>query len=236
MMTGNNIIPSGSYILKLISLILVIISCNGSLYSQNEDFELWTGISLAAKPFKNISFDLEEEIRFRNNAGETDSYHTDAGISFELWKGFTVAGHYRFIMGNEEDERYSKTHRYYFDLSYSKKLDRFELFARTRYQTRYKDINNSEPGHIPENYSRNKIGLDYDIYRTPLKVRLWFEFYYQLNNPAGNSVDKIRFAPELRYKINRFNELKMFYMIEKEYFVRDPALIYILGIGYAYDI
>ncbi len=233
---GINKIPFRSYIIILIFFSLIIISNTNSLFAQNRDFEVWTGVALEAKPFKNISLEIEEEIRFRNNAGEIESYFTDAGLSVDIWKGFTLGGYYRFIMKNEEEERYSKIHRYYFDLSYGKKLGRFELSARTRYQTRYKDIYTSEQGYLPEKYSRNKFGVSYDIYRTSLEPKLSFEFYYQLNNPEGNSIDKIRIAPELRYTIKRSNEIRIFYMIEKEYFASDPATIYVLGVGYAYKI
>jgi hypothetical protein len=231
-----NRMPLRSYIFILISNLLILTSNTGLLVAQARDFELWSGVSIETQHFNRISFELEEEIRFRNNAGNLDSYFTDAGISVDLWKGFTIAGYYRFVRRNEQEERYSKIHRYYFDLNYRKKIGRFELSARTRYQTRYKDYFSSELGYIPERYSRNKITVIYDIYRSALEPRLWFEFYYQLNNPHGNTIDKIRFAPELRYSINLKNELKLFYMVEKEYYVDNPAVLYVLCIGYIYKI
>ena len=235
MIMGINKILARTYIFILIQLLFTIISNTDTLSAQNRDFQLWTGAAIEAEPFKNISLEIEEELRLKNNAGDIESYFTDIGLSVDIWKGFTIGGYYRFVMKNEE-ERYSKIHRYHFDLSYGRKLGRFELSARTRYQIRYEDVYTSENGHLPEKYSRNKLRVSYDIYRTSLEPRLWFEIYYQLNNPEGNCIDKIRIAPELRYTIKSSNEIKIFYMIEKEYRVSDPALIFVLGVGYAYKI
>ena len=236
MTRGINEIACRKSTVRLIALFLAVISNINLFFAQDKDFELWTGVALEANLFKNISFDLEEEIRFRNNASEFAVYFTDAGISIDLLKRFTFSGNYRFIRNKELTDNYSNIHRYYFDLSYSKNINRFAFIFRTRYQIRYENVYSSESGYLPEKYSRNKFGLTYNIYRSPLKVRLWGEFFYQLNNPEGNKIDKIRYAPELRYVINKSNELKIFYIIEKEYYIENPSIIYILGISYGYKI
>ena len=204
--------------------------------AQTEDFQLWSGIRLDIKVTKSISAKIEEELRLMDNITQVDNYFTDAGISYNFRNNFTLGGYYRFIRKNEPGDIYSNIHRYYFDLEYDNRLGRWEFSLRTRYQSRYKNIKSSELGYKPENHSRNKIGLSYDIYRSPLKPELWCEVYYQLNNNRGNKIDKIRLAPELNYSINRSNRVKIYYMIEKECSVKNAATNYIVGIGYIYKI
>ena len=222
------------FLIKIIAVLLVSIYHNNPGYTQTKDFQLWSDIKLEVEVFKNISVEIEEEIRLTENISRIEDYFTDVGISYNFWDNFTFSGYYRFVRRNELDERISNIHRYYFDLKYDWKIKRGELSLRTRYQSRYKNINSDDTGYKPENHNRNKLRFSYDIYRSPLKPELWFEVYYQLNNPDGNKFDKIRFAPELVYLINNRIRANVYFMIEKEYNVKNPSTNYILGTGFLY--
>jgi len=226
--------PDNHISCKLIILLLVIPFQFDSGTAQTEDFQLWSGIGLDISVTRRVSVKIEEELRLMDNVTRVDNYFTDAGISYNFWNNFTLGGYYRFIRKNELEDVYSTIHKYYIDLEYDNRLGRWEFSLRTRYQSRYKNVKSSELGYKPEKHSRNKISLAYDIYRSPLKPEIWCEVYYQLNNSEGNEIDKLRFAPELNYSINKSNRVKIYYMIEKEYSVKNPATNYVLGIGYIY--
>jgi hypothetical protein len=219
---------------RLVLLFFIFIFQCPQGFAQSDDFQLWSGVSLDISITKKISFEIEEEVRLKDNAAEIDMYFTDAGISYNFWNNFKLAGNYRYIRKYEPEGVYSNMHKYYIDLEYENNIRRWEYSIRTRYQSRYRNIRSSELGFKPENHSRNKVCLAYDIYRSPLKPELCCEIYYQLNNPDGNKIDKIRLSPGLNYSINRANRIKIFYMIEKELSVKNPATNYILGIGYTY--
>ncbi len=226
--------PDRHFLIKIITVLLVFLYQNNPGYSQTEDFQLWSDIKLEIDIFKKMKAEIEEEIRFSDNISRIEDYFTDVGVSRSFWNNFTLGGYYRFVRRNEEDGRISNIHRYYFDLKYDLKIKRYELSLRTRYQSRYKNIKSDDLGFKPENYNRNKLGLSYDIYRSPLKPEIWFEVYYQLNNPDGNKIDKTRLAPELSYRINNNMRANLYFMIEKEYNVRNRATNYILGTGFIY--
>jgi hypothetical protein len=236
MMMMNSDILSKNFLSKLITLIFIFFCQNNPGSSQTKDFQFWSDIKLEAEIFNNISVEIEEEIRLVDNISRIEDYFTDVGISYNFWDNFTFAGYYRFVRRNESDGRISNIHRYYFDLEYEKKIRRYELSLRTRYQSRYKNINSDDLGYKPENHNRNKISLAYDIYRSPLRPQVWFEVYYQLNNPESNVIDKIRFAPELRYRINKHISVDLYYMIEKEYNVNNPETNFILGTSFQYKL
>jgi len=227
-------ILSENFLIKPITVILIIFYQINPGSAQNKDFQLWSDAKLEIEIFKKISVEIEEEIRLTENVSKIEDYFTDVGISYNFWDNFTFGGYYRFIRRNELDDRISNIHRYYFDLKYDWKIKRWELSLRTRYQSRYKNINSDDTGYKPENHNRNKLSLSYDIYRSPLKPEFWFEIYYQLNNPDGNKFDKIRFAPELGYRISNNIRINIYFMIEKEYNVKNPATNYILGTGFLY--
>ncbi len=229
-----NTVSCRYFLIKIIAVLLVCICHNNPVYNQTKDLQLWSDIKLEIEVFKKMSVELEEEIRLTENISKIEDYFTDVGISYNFWDNFTFGGYYRFVRRNELDDRISNIHRYYFDLKYNWKIKRWELSLRTRYQSRYKNINSDDTGYKPENHNRNKLSFSYDIYRSPLKPELWFEVYYQLNNPDGNKFDKIRITPELVYRINNRIRANVYFMIEKEYNVRNPATNYILGTGFLY--
>ena len=229
-------VPGRNFLFKIIIVLLAGFVCDNSVLSQTKDFQYWSDVKLEAEILKNISVEIEEEIRLTENISKIEDYFTDVGISYNFWDNFTIAGYYRFVRRNERDGRISNIHRYYFDLKYEKKIKRYELSIRTRYQSRYKNINSDDFGFKPQNHNRNKLGLAYDIYRSPLKPQVWFEVYYQLNNPEGNVIDKIRFAPEVGYRINNHIRINLYYLIEKEYNVNNPQINYILGTGFLYKL
>ena len=169
-----------------------------------------------------------------HNVTKVDNFFTAAGISYNFWNNFTLEGYYRYMRKNELEEVYSNIHKYWIDLQYDNRIRRWEFSLRTRYQSRYKNIKSSEQGYRPQVHSRNKASIAYDIYRSPLKPEIWCEVYYPLNNPEVKEIDKLRFGPELHYSINKSNRINIYYIIEKEYSVKNPATNYVLGIGYTY--
>jgi hypothetical protein len=233
---GFSAVPGRHLLIQIITFLLVIFCQNNPGYSQTEDFQLWSDIKLEVKIFKKMSTEIEEEIRFSENISRIEEYFTDVGLTYNFWNNFTLGGYYRFVKRNEADGRISNIHRYYFDLKYDLKIKRYELSLRTRYQSRYKNINSDDLGFKPENHNRNKLSLSYDIYRSPLKPEIWFEVFYQLNNPDGNKIDKTRLTPELSYRINNNMRGNLYFIIEKEYNVKNPATNYILGIGFIYKL
>ena len=234
-MTFSDIL-SKHFLTKLITVLLITFCPDNPGLSQTEDFQLWSGIRLEMDIFNKVSVRIEEEIRLPENISIIEDCFTDLGILYNFLDNFTLRGYYRFTRRNEIDDRTSNIHRYCIDLKYEKSIYRWDLALRTRYQSRYKNISSDELGNKPDNYNRSKFSLAYDIYRSPLKPRIWFEVFYQLNNPDGNEMDKIRFAPEMSYRINNNFRVRIYYIIEKEYNVYDPETNYILGTSLIYRI
>ncbi|UCH15304.1 MAG: DUF2490 domain-containing protein [Bacteroidales bacterium] len=234
-MTFRDIL-SKHFLTKIITLLLSAFCLLNPGLAQTEDVQLWSGVRLEADVFKKVSVRIEEEIRLTENISRVEDYFTDLGILYDFWGDFTFRAYYRFTRRNEIDNRISNIHRYCIDLKYEKSIYRWAVALRTRYQSRYKNINSDELGKRPDNYNRSKLSLAYDIYRSPLKPRIWFEVFYQLNNPEGNMMDKIRYSPEISYRINNNIRARVYYIIEKEYNVSDPQTNYILGTGFSYKL
>lgn len=203
-------------------------------FSQSNDMQLWTNISLEKKLTKTFSLNFTEEVRFNENISEVGQFFSDLGGTYKISKAWRVSANYRFTNKRQVDNSYSKRHRYYLDLSFKKKFDLIVFSFRTRFQSQYADIYSSNDGTFPSYYSRNKLSLKLDLNKKYLPY-LNAEMFYQLNNPDGNKVDNMRYSVGLEYEFNKRMGVDLFYMIQQEYNVKNPERDFVVGVGYKYS-
>ncbi len=201
--------------------------------AQVNDAGLWASVSVEKKITKKISATLSEEFRFNENITELGTAFTEAGVDYKVIKNLTAGVAYRFIQKRKVDDFYSLRHRAIFALTYKIKIKKFELTIKERFQMQYADVNTSEDGKISEQYLRSKLTLRYNSQKkyTPF---ISAELFYQLNNPAGNEFDNVRYAAGFDYKINKFHSVDLFYLINREFNVNNPWTEYITGMAYNY--
>lgn len=204
----------------------------GNLYSQTNDLQLWTNISLEKKITKTFSLNYAEEVRFNENISEVGQFFSDLGCNYKISKSWRISVNYRYTNKKKLDDSYSKRNRYYIDLSYRKKFDKVICVFRTRFQSQYVDVYSSSIGRIPEYYSRNKLTFKIDLDKK-FAPYLSIEMFYQLHNPEGNDIDNMRYTGGVEYQFNKKASLDIFYMIQQEYNVKRPERDYVIGIGYS---
>ena len=150
-------------------------------------------------------------------------------------KNFKAALVYRWIDKFQDDNTFSYRHRLMLDLTVKHKFGNLTLSYRNRTQAEERDIYSSDKGAIPEWYSRNKIGVKYDIGAryTPFASA---EFRYQLhdlrNIESEGTWHRNRYALGAEYKINNKNTFAAYYLVQHEYNVLTPQNLYIVGLEY----
>lgn len=203
-------------------------------FSQVNDAGLWTSIDIDKKIAGGFTASLSEELRFNENITELGTAFTEIGIEHKIVKRLSGGISYRFIQNRRIDNSYSIRHRMNFDLAYRMKFKRVIASLRERLQSQVKDVQTSAEGFSPGYYLRSKLTVKYDLNK---KYTPWIscEMFYQLNNPAGNELDNIRYALGFDYKFNKKNSITLFYMINQQVNVNDPWTSYISGINYSYN-
>ena len=227
-----------SIVIKLqkffLALLLCFISSVGFVSAQWNDAQLWTSVSIEKKVIKSFSVSLAEEVRFTDNINELGEFFTDIGLNYKINKNWRISGNYRFTNKIQLDNSYSKRHRYYFDLSYRRKVYMLTIVLRTRFQSQYKNINSSENGHLPEYYSRNKLTLKYNATRR-LSPYISAEAFIPLNNPKVGGIDNMRYSAGLEWEFIKNSTFDFYYMIQQQYQAKNPERDFVAGIGYSYS-
>jgi hypothetical protein len=217
--------------LKFCAVIISFIAFASSTNAQVNDAGLWGSINVEKNISNLIDVQLTQELRLNENFSELGTAFTEAGVTFDLPKGFRAGIAYRFIQKRRLDDSYSFRHRYLVELSYRYKWNKLVVSLRNRFQSQYTDVQSSEDGMVPENYLRTKLQFRYDTGKR-WQPFISSELFYQLNNPEGNEIDNMRFATGIDYEINKRNSIEVSYLFDREINVNNPVTSYIIGIAY----
>ena len=217
------------------------------------DFELWTGVTVK-KSFleKKLGLGLNQQFRFDENSSHLDAYFTDISADYELVKGLQLGLGYRFIRNNK-NSGYKNEERFYADVNYKHKLERFTLRYRFRFQYHDEIGRTKEEGDYPDSKFRLRLKAEYDIKKWKLDPYLSFEAFFKRETNTYNYIssvteiervsgfEKLRFTLGTSYKINKTMEVGGFYRIEQELksyrnFYNTPATYYIVGLNFTFNL
>jgi hypothetical protein len=202
--------------------------------AQTNDAQLWTSFNLEKKLNKKLSAALSEEFRFTENITELGTYFTDLSLSWKISKNWRFGGGHRFTCKRNLDDSYSKRNRFYIDLAYRNKIDKLSITIRGRLQSVYVDYNSSPTGHDPLYYNREKLTLKYDLEKryTPYVNA---EMFLPLQSEDPLYINAMRYCAGIEYAFDKRNSLDVYYMIQREYNVKNPETDFVTGIGYYYS-
>lgn len=187
------------------------------MFGQESDFKLWSKASLNYSINKKTDITFSQGLRLRENANIKEEVFSNFSISRKWNKKWRFAIDYRFI---EEYDFYSNSkleHRISVDASWRKKIDRLTLKSRSRFQ------------YTSNLVFRKRLSLHYNLSKTPLEPSLLFESFYDFS-----TFSKIRATLSASYPLAKSIDLDLYYRLQNN--LNESSIIYILGLGFSYDI
>ena len=195
-------------------------------FTQTEDFQLWSSVSLNYSVNKKLEFKLTESLRLRENVSLISRQFSELRSTYRINKSFRLNAGYRFLRVISIEKQTNLRHRFYFDIIKRKKIKRIRVFSRLRsqYQT---GINYNEF------YTRGKLGALYNIRKTPFDPEFSSEIFF---NNTKKQIDKLRYTLALSFPFNKKIKSNIFYRIQTEKNIVNPNTFYILGLGLEYNL
>ena len=195
-------------------------------FTQTEDFQLWSSVSLNYSVNKKLEFKLTESLRLRENVSLISRQFSELRSTYRINKSFRLNAGYRFLRVISIEKQTNLRHRFYFDIIKRKKIKRIRVFSRLRsqYQT---GINYNEF------YTRGKLGALYNIRKTPFDPEFSSEIFF---NNTKKQIDKLRYTLALSFPFNKKIKSNIFYRIQTEKNMVNPNTFYILGLGLEYNL
>ena len=212
-------------------LIILFIMLGSAALCQTNDAGLWLTLNVQKKFTQALSVNFTQEVRVMENISEASTVFSDLGVDYKLNRHFKLAANYRRVYDRRLDDNYQARNRFYFDISYRRKLKPFVLIIRERAQAEFTERNTGKKID-PENYSRTKATLKLDLNRryTPY---IYSEIFNPLNNPKEGFIDKTRNCAGVEYQLNARNIIDLNYMIESR-FKKEGGNAFVIGIGYSF--
>lgn len=223
----------------ILSLFLIV---STALWGQTNDFGVWSSVGIEKK-FGKWDFDIEAELRTKDNSEQINRWSYKFESSYNLFKPLQIGGGYEFICFHDTKYfDYQPRHRGYVFVQGKYDIGRFTFSLRERVQITKKDDSDriKSNGDIntyrinPEWTWRNRLKVAYNIPKFPVTPTLSFESFYQLNNPDGNSFDKLRYTLSFNYNLTKQHHFEIYGLLDKEINVTNPCDTYIVGVGYVF--
>lgn len=213
-----------------------------------QDFETWNGVSVK-KSFleKKLDVKFNQELRLKDNSSRINSILSELEFGYDLNKRFNLSTGYRLTFDKKNDG-YEKYGRWFADLNFDHKLDRFKFDYRLRYQHQQQFGVSKDDGDYPEIKYRLQAKVEYNIKKWKLDPYISGELFFahqkyrriyvdEVIEPTENinAFEKFRLTVGTSYSFNKVIELSAFYRLEREFksyplFYNTPATYYIGGI------
>jgi hypothetical protein len=219
-------------------ILILLLFTTGRAFAQDEtkpDFNTWSSMGLGYKFNKKMSFELQEQLRLKENSGTIDQYFTHLSGKYELFKNFDLGLGLRFIKTNDNKGKvqgYENFIRYQMDAAYGYKIERISISHRIRYQNK-SELKTDEKNQVQQ--IRFKTGLSYNIPHWKLDPEVSGEIFSLIKNLENNSFKKYRITLETNYSLRKMGKIKLFYRLERP---SEPLgdKTNVLGLGYSYTI
>ncbi len=152
------------------------------------------------------------------------------GGSYALNKTFKAGLFYTYIYANNQnDGYYENRHRFGGWIQAARKVNRFKISLREKFQNTYRDEDLGNYKYNPKMYLRSKLEVSFNIKKIPFNPYFSAEMHYQLNNPYGNYTDKWRYTAGTEYNISKKFAIDLFYRLDKEINVTNPVNTSVIG-------
>jgi len=215
-------------------LLILLILAGFRSRGQVQDAGLWLNVSVNKRITPALSVSFTQELRMNENITEAGAFHSDLDFTYRFGKHFRIGAGYRFSKQRRVDDSYDCRHRYNVDLSYREKIQRFLVNLRLRYESQYTDIYSSPEGTTPKNTVVPRLEVKYNL---PGKFEpfIYGEPYFRVSNFLYVPFVQLRLCAGVNYSINRMHSVDLYYLFQKEYYVKHPLTEYVIGAGYTFS-
>lgn len=227
------------YIKQTFLLLLAIAWTAPNLVGQQSDFEVWLKAGIKYKVNDRWSLDLEEQIRFDDDANALKNYHTELGVKFEIntFLDLLLATRYITRNDNQGNRQGLEDHfRYQLGLGLKHEINQFELKHRLLYQHRNEvDLSEAE-GDIPRQYFRWRSGATYKIKDWKYDPQFSAEYFGAMNKTEAGIDNSVRFTIGTERKYKKVGEFGIFYRYETTLGTPIDEITQVLALKYTYTI
>jgi len=189
-----------------------------------EDFQVWLAADVEYGIMKKIDASLAIASRYENNARFNKNNFTELGLQFKQIENISITTSYRYSVKGSNNE---VTQRFIATASYKYRIKPFDLSYRLRGDNFFGDDNLLDR-------VRNKFQIRYSKKKKRYRPYVSYEIFVT-NEKSGWISDQYRAKAGVKYKLNKTQNIGIYYGIQSEFNTTRPQRDFILGSSYSYS-
>ena len=202
---------------------------------QQKDFQTWWELDLRRDLPGGFDLAAELEQRFRNNSLQYDRTLVTLAGSYTVNEILDLETGVRAVAVQDREQEIQSKFRVHADASVHYTLSGIDLSFRARFQYGFDDIVDLGYFRVNTLVNRNRFKLDHRLFGTRITLFGSIESWHMLNDPAAGFTYKMRYSAGMEYELNFVSRLKIRYILEDEFNVKDPLQSHVLLLGYRHD-
>ena len=210
------------------TILLLLVLC---AQAQTSDFGTWVNAGFTREQTKKIDISGSIEARMHENATRLDVAFGELSASYKLVKRIAVELAYRGIVSYDVADGYLPEHRFFIALAANMKKENFKITYKCRFQKKFTKTYKEGLGET-DNTLRNKLSVKYLMRGTPYRPFVGFELFNPIEHNRLSFCNKLRSQLGLEYLITSKYSLSVFYLNQREFNVKNPQMLNVVGIGF----
>ena len=197
--------------------VYIFIFCAGTVVAQSDDWGVWSTVDFDKKINKRWNATVGGEYRWQEGMAKTDQIRGNFGVSYNPKKIPVKFGAGYTLIANKKQKKdiFIYRNRFQLEATGSYKFYRFTASWRSRLQATFYDSSEKKGGD-EKWVMRNRLGLKYNIRKTPLKPYIQFEFFNRIFSDLEPSYYKNRFSTGIDINVGKHHELDLGYKQENK--------------------
>lgn len=218
-------------------VILFVLFCKVALsQSYQDDAALWFYLGFDKKLNDKFTLSLRQKNRVNDNVSTYHLGYLDAGLEYSINKNFKISANYVFGFRRADDYTFEDRHRAYLAFFAKRKLNKWTLIYRNRFQVQWRNPYSNEEGTVIRFYDRNKCTLKYNLNKW-LDFYLSEELYLPLYQAQNKGFDRSRSYLGANYSFNKKSSFDLSFGYQHElnaFNVTNRIFIYSMGYVYSF--
>lgn len=200
--------------------------------AQTSDLQGRWGVKCNANLPKRFAASLGYQLRTYENMSVFYGSYFSGSVEYTLLKNLlTTEATYRF-----RTTPFNNQHRFNWGVTARTKLNKFDFSLRSQLQRGYPYFNEGdyEPGNAPVNYWRNRVQVQYKIYKHTnafVSAEMFLRFSEQ-----GMVLKRMRYIGGVEWAFKKRQQVSLYYLWQLPYASSNPKTVYALGLDYSYDL
>jgi hypothetical protein len=199
------------------------------------DFRTITEIGVKKDFYNYWTVLAESGLKLEKNATRIDEINLDVNLIYSSLNFLQLSAGYRLTADRNRHDIYECKHRYDIEAELKKKINRFVLTYRLRFQNIDDEYFQDEVKGDAKNILRNRIQANYNIKRCRITPFANSELFCQLTSSAPPVVS-FRSVLGGSYAFDNHSNVRLYFRIDREMNAEFPYTYYFLGAGYMYKL